>query len=43
MKKKLDQPSFNLWSPIIGVIGVIIGAALGYFGTRASSLSQIKT
>ena len=42
MGKKLDQPGFNLWSAIIGVGGVIIGAALGYFGTKASADAQIR-
>src|SRR5688572_1960992 len=43
MGKKLDQPGFTLWSAIIGVTGVIIGAALGYFGTQASAQAQIET
>lgn len=43
MSKKPDQTGFILWSAIIGVIGVIIGAALGYFGTQASAQAQIET
>lgn len=43
MSKKQDQINFNLWSAVIGVFGVIIGAALGYFGTQASAQAQIET
>jgi hypothetical protein len=41
MSKRTDQ--INLWPAIIGVTGVIIGAALGYFGTQASAQAQIET
>jgi len=43
MSKKPDQSNFNLWPAIIGVIGVIIGATLGYFGTQANAQAQIET
>jgi hypothetical protein len=43
MSKKPEQSNSNLWTAIIGVIGVIIGAALGYFGTQASARAQIET
>lgn len=43
MSKKLSQTNNNLWTAIIGVAGVIIGAALGYFGTQASAQAQIET
>ena len=42
MSKKLDQSNFILWSAIIGVVGVIIGAALGYFGAIANANAQIQ-
>jgi len=43
MGKKQDQPIFPLWSAIIGVVGIILGAAIGYFGTQASAQAQIET
>ena len=43
MEKKQDQPIFTLWSAIIGVVGIILGAAIGYFGTQASAQAQIET
>jgi hypothetical protein len=43
MNKKSGQSNNNLWTAIIGVIGVIIGAALGYFGTQANAQAQIET
>jgi len=42
MAKKQDQPIFTFWSAIIGVVGVITGALLGYFGTRANAEAQIR-
>jgi hypothetical protein len=43
MSKKPNQTGVNLGPAIIGVIGVIIGATLGYFGTQASAQAQIET
>lgn len=43
MNKKSSQSNVNLWTAVIGVIGVIVGAALGYFGTQASAQAQIET
>ena len=43
MNEKSGQSNNNLWTAIIGVIGVIIGAALGYFGTQANAQAQIET
>ena len=40
MNKKLEPP--NLWSAIIGVIGLIIGAVFGYFGNKVSADAQIR-
>jgi hypothetical protein len=42
MSKNPDQSTPNYWIPIIGVIGVIIGAILGYLGTKASADAQIQ-
>lgn len=43
MNKKSGQSNTTLWTVVIGVIGVIVGAALGYFGTQASAQAQIET
>jgi hypothetical protein len=43
MNKKSSQSNINLWTAIIGVIGVIVGAAIGYFGTKANAQAQIET
>lgn len=43
MNKKSGQSNTTLWTAVIGVIGVIVGAALGYFGTQASAQAQIET
>jgi hypothetical protein len=43
MAKKQDQPVFTLWSAALGVVGVIIGALLGYLGTQANAQAQIET
>ena len=42
MNNKPDQSKSSLWPAIIGVVGVIIGAALGYFGTRTNANAQIR-
>jgi hypothetical protein len=43
MSRKPNQTGVNLWPAIIGVLGVIIGATLGYFGTQANARAQIET
>lgn len=43
MNKKASQSNVNLWTAVIGVVGVIVGAAIGYFGTKASAQAQIET
>ena len=42
MSQRNDQFTFNLGSAIIGVIGIIVGAVLGYLGTKASADAQIR-
>jgi hypothetical protein len=42
MSNNQNQSNFDVWKAIIGFLGLIIGAALGYLGTRASADAQIQ-